>query len=139
MYVSCSEKEAKRHKLLQEKALYTAGLWNTNTVMMGGLGHDPPKDIAGEAIVVLCKIKAIAILLQMLLHVVVVIVMEETVTTALLKYPCTSTDVPDIGVSLMVWYVGGLCFASPFIVHRTTDIVCYCGRDLNNSICLKKA
>ena len=34
--------------LLQQKATYTPGLWNTNTVMLGGLGRDPEQDEDGK-------------------------------------------------------------------------------------------
>ena len=39
--MSCREKERKRLELLEKKMAYTAGRWNANTVLMGGLGKTP--------------------------------------------------------------------------------------------------
>lgn len=43
-----SAKQKRRMNLLQQKATYTPGLWNTNTVMLGGLGKDPEQNEDGE-------------------------------------------------------------------------------------------
>ena len=34
-------KQAKRDRLYQQKGCYVNGMWNVNSVMMGGLGGDP--------------------------------------------------------------------------------------------------
>ena len=43
-----SAKQKRRMNLLRQKAAYTPGLWNANTVMLGGLGKDPEQDEDGE-------------------------------------------------------------------------------------------
>ena len=37
----CRAKEAKRQKLHQQKRHYKDGMWNVNSVTMGGLGGEP--------------------------------------------------------------------------------------------------
>ena len=38
------EKERRRLAMLEQKMTYTRGLWNANTVLMGGLGKSPEHD-----------------------------------------------------------------------------------------------
>lgn len=40
-YLNCRAKEKRRLELLQQKTSFTPGLWNINTVVIGGLGKDP--------------------------------------------------------------------------------------------------
>lgn len=44
--VSFREKLEKLKELREEKNKFSAGMWNVNSVMMGGLGRDP--DVEGE-------------------------------------------------------------------------------------------
>ena len=37
----CRAQEARRRQLYSAKSKYEAGLWNVNTILMGGLGQDP--------------------------------------------------------------------------------------------------
>ena len=65
-YLYCRAKERKRLELLQQKTSYTPGLWNINTVVIGGLGRGP-EETTSEGIGIKAKLKSHYFLLQALL------------------------------------------------------------------------
>ena len=65
-FLNCRAKEKRRLELLQQKTSFTPGLWNINTVAIGGLGKDP-EEATNEGIGIKAKLRAIIFLLQTLL------------------------------------------------------------------------
>ena len=57
-HLNCRAKEKRRLELLQQKTSFTPGLWNINTVAIGGLGKDP-EEATNEGIGIKAKLRAI--------------------------------------------------------------------------------